>query len=84
MGRAARKVGEREGWAGGVVEGEGLRGGLPIEITGVDRSTTFVAFNDDGLVHRTIWAGVGDGMLFFDAGNDWEKGKPGICVHQIT
>ena len=54
-------------------------GGLPIlldlngngvEITGLDRSTTFVDSGGDGLQHRTAWAGAGDGVLFYDAGND--------------
>jgi hypothetical protein len=41
-----------------------------IEITELSRSTTFIDAKGDGLLHRTAWAGAGDGVLFYDAGND--------------
>jgi hypothetical protein len=41
-----------------------------IEITELSRSTTFMDADGDGLVQRTAWAGAGDGVLFYDAGND--------------
>lgn len=44
--------------------------GNGIEITGLDRSTTFMDSADDGLQHRTAWAASGDGVLFFDADGD--------------
>ncbi len=44
--------------------------GNGIEIATLDRSTTFLDSNGDGLQHRTAWAGSGDGVLFYDAGND--------------
>lgn len=47
----------------------GARPQLPSgnEGAGVDRSAAFVV-GEDGLAHRTGRAGVGDGVLFFDAG----------------
>jgi hypothetical protein len=57
----------------------GVRGPRPIvldldndgiEITELSRSTTFMDADGDGLVQRTAWAGAGDGVLFYDAGND--------------
>ncbi len=39
--------------------------GNGIQITELTRSTIFVD-GGDGLQHRTAWAGVGDGVLFFD------------------
>ena len=42
--------------------------GNGIEVATLDRSTTFVDSNGDGLQHRTAWAG--DGALFYDAGMD--------------
>ena len=44
--------------------------GNGVEIATLDRSTTFLDSNGDGLQHRTAWAGSGDGVLFYDAGND--------------
>jgi hypothetical protein len=41
-----------------------------IELTELSRSTTFMDADGDGLVQRTAWAGAGDGVLFYDAGND--------------
>jgi Ca2+-binding RTX toxin-like protein len=41
-----------------------------IEITELSRSTVFMDADGDGLVQRTAWAGAGDGVLFYDAGND--------------
>jgi hypothetical protein len=41
-----------------------------IELTELSRSTTFMDAYGDGLVQRTAWAGAGDGVLFYDAGND--------------
>ena len=41
-----------------------------IEIAGLDRSTVFADSADDGLQHRTAWAGSGDGVLFYDADGD--------------
>ena len=34
------------------------------------RSTVFLDSDGDGLKNRTAWAGVGDGVLFYDAGGD--------------
>jgi hypothetical protein len=44
--------------------------GNGVEIATLDRSSNFVDSNGDGLQHRTAWAGTGDGVLFYDAGND--------------
>lgn len=44
--------------------------GNGIEIATLDRSSSFVDSNGDGLQHRTAWAGSGDGVLFYDAGMD--------------
>ena len=41
--------------------------GNGIQITNLSRSTQFVV-GDDGLEHRTAWAGAGDGVLFYDTG----------------
>ena len=43
--------------------------GLGITVTELSQSTQFVD-GGDGLEHRTAWAGVGDGVLFFDVGGD--------------
>lgn len=40
--------------------------GTGIEITELPRSTIFMDAGGDGLLHRTAWAGAGDGVLFFD------------------
>jgi hypothetical protein len=36
-----------------------------VKITEYQNSTQFMAWKD-GLMHRTSWAGAGDGVLFFD------------------
>ena len=46
-----------------------------IEITELSRSNVFMDAGGDGLLHRTAWAGVGDGVLFFDANNDNRIGE---------
>jgi len=38
-------------------------------VTELSQPTQFVD-GGDGLDHRTAWAGVGDGVLFFDVGGD--------------
>ena len=43
--------------------------GNGISVTELSQSTQFVD-GGDGLDHRTAWAGVGDGVLFFDIGGD--------------
>ena len=43
--------------------------GNGIEIAEFDKSTIFMD-GGEGLLHRTAWAGAGDGVLFYDAGND--------------
>ena len=43
--------------------------GNGIKITEFDKSSIFMD-GGDGLKHRTAWAGAGDGVLFYDAGND--------------
>ena len=40
-----------------------------VEIAEFDKSTIFMD-GGDGFKHRTAWAGAGDGVLFYDAGND--------------
>ena len=54
-------------------------GGLPIildlngngiDITDISKSTQFRDTGDDGLLHRTAWAGAGDGVLFVDVDGD--------------
>jgi len=45
--------------------------GNGITVTELSQSTQFVD-GGDGLGHRTDWAGVGDGVLFFDIGGDGE------------
>ena len=40
--------------------------GTGITINEVTRSNTFIDSNGDGKLHRTAWAGVGSGVLFFD------------------
>ena len=44
---------------------------LGITVTELSQFTQFVD-GGDGLEHRTAWAGVGDGVLFFDVGGDGE------------
>lgn len=44
--------------------------GNGLKIDELTRSTTFVDAGGDGLMHRTAWAGSGDGVLFFDADGD--------------
>ncbi|MES0884463.1 DUF4214 domain-containing protein, partial [Roseibium sp. SCP14] len=55
--------------------GNGGGGGKPvlldldgdgIEVTALDRSTVFMDTGGDGFLHRTAWAGEGDGILFYD------------------
>ncbi len=46
--------------------------GNGIELTQLWQSTQFIDSGNDGLLHRTAWAGVGDGVLFFDANGDGE------------
>lgn len=41
-----------------------------IEITPLGSSSTFLDVVGDGKQHRTAWAGIGDGVLVRDAGND--------------
>ena len=41
-----------------------------IEITSLSSSNTFLDVLDDGLKHRTAWAGAGDGVLVRDSGDD--------------
>lgn len=41
-----------------------------IEIMQLSSSNIFLDVLNDGLKHRTAWAGVGDGVLVRDAGND--------------
>jgi Ca2+-binding RTX toxin-like protein len=43
--------------------------GNGIKVTDLSRSTVFMV-GDDGLEHRTAWAGRGDGVLFIDADGD--------------
>ena len=45
------------------LDGEG------VQLTDLGRSTVFME-GDEGLKHRTAWAGAGDGVLFYDADND--------------
>ena len=40
-----------------------------IQLTDLTRSTVFMA-GDEGLEHRTAWAGAGDGVLFYDTDGD--------------
>ena len=44
--------------------------GNGIKVTDFSRSTVFMDAGNDGLEHRTAWAGRGDGVLFYDVGND--------------
>jgi hypothetical protein len=46
-----------------------------IEITELSRSNVFMDSAGDGLLHRTAWAGAGDGVLFFDANGDNKIGE---------
>jgi hypothetical protein len=46
-----------------------------IEITELSRSNVFVDAGGDGLLHRTAWAGAGDGVLFFDVNGDNRIGE---------
>jgi hypothetical protein len=43
--------------------------GNGVKISEFQNSTQFMT-GEDGLSHRTSWAGAGDGVLFYDAGND--------------
>jgi len=43
--------------------------GNGLKIAEFDKSTIFMD-GGDGLKHRTAWAGIGDGVLFYDAGDD--------------
>jgi hypothetical protein len=43
--------------------------GNGIEVLDLSRSTRFMT-GEDGLQHRSAWAGAGDGVLFFDLGGD--------------
>ena len=40
--------------------------GNGIEVSGIDRSTVYMDASGEGLLHRTAWAGQGDGVLYFD------------------
>ncbi|WP_286192532.1 DUF4214 domain-containing protein [Stappia sp. BW2] len=42
------------------LDGDGL------EVTALDRSTVFLDTGGEGFLHRTAWAGEGDGVLYFD------------------
>lgn len=44
--------------------------GNGVSIAELGRSTVFLDSDGDGLKNRTAWAGVGGGVLFYDAGND--------------
>ncbi len=44
--------------------------GNGVTINELSRSTVFKDAGGDGLMHRTAWAGAGDGVLFFDADAD--------------
>ncbi|WP_299969309.1 calcium-binding protein [uncultured Roseobacter sp.] len=44
--------------------------GNGIEITELSKSTIFMDAGGDGLLHRTAWAGAGDGVLFIDDDGD--------------
>jgi hypothetical protein len=46
-----------------------------VEIAELSRSSVFMDSGGDGLLHRTAWAGAGDGVLFFDANNDGKIGE---------
>lgn len=41
-----------------------------VEISELSRSNIFMDSGGDGLLHRTAWAGAGDGVLFYDANGD--------------
>ncbi|MBL4626494.1 MAG: hypothetical protein JKY00_00365 [Roseicyclus sp.] len=41
--------------------------GLGLSVTELDASTVYLDSTNDGLLNRTAWAGVGNGVLFFDA-----------------
>jgi hypothetical protein len=43
-----------------------------IELTELSKSTVFTDSSNDGLQNRTAWAGVGDGVLFYDPDNTGE------------
>ena len=43
--------------------------GNGVQITDLNRSTVFME-GDEGLRHRTAWAGAGDGVLFYDTDGD--------------
>ncbi|MCV0426756.1 MAG: DUF4214 domain-containing protein, partial [Roseibium sp.] len=42
------------------LDGDGL------EVTALDRSSVFMDTGGEGFLHRTAWAGEGDGILFYD------------------
>ncbi len=44
--------------------------GNGVGITELSKSNQFKDAGGDGLLHRTAWAAAGDGVLFFDVGND--------------
>jgi hypothetical protein len=44
--------------------------GTGIAINELTNSNKFLDAEGTGLLHRTAWAGVGSGVLFYDAGND--------------
>ena len=46
-----------------------------IEITELSRSNVFMDSGGDGLLHRTAWAGTGDGVLFVDVNGDNRIGE---------
>lgn len=41
-----------------------------VELTELSKSTVFMDAGGDGLLHRTAWAGAGDGVLFIDDDGD--------------
>ena len=43
--------------------------GNGVQINGLNRSTVFME-GEEGLEHRTAWAGAGDGVLFYDTDGD--------------
>jgi hypothetical protein len=41
-----------------------------LEVTELSESNVFMDVEGTGLLHRTAWAGAGDGVLFYDVNND--------------
>ena len=44
--------------------------GNGVEVRELDQSSSYLDTSGDGLMHRSAWAGEGDGVLFYDVGND--------------